>query len=62
MILTLALFHQYESVGLLIAAKGIIRFNDNNRTEQKTEYVVIGTLISITVAIVTGLIVTGLTT
>jgi hypothetical protein len=60
MILTLALFQQYESVGLLIAAKGIIRFNDSNRTEQKTEYLAIGTLISITVAIVTGLIVTKL--
>jgi hypothetical protein len=62
MILTLALFQQYESVGLLIAAKGIIRFNENNRTEQKTEYLVIGTLISITVAIVTGLIVGKLIT
>ena|SRR5205809_5962031 len=60
MILTLALFQQYESVGLLIAAKGIIRFNENDRTEQKTEYLVIGTLISITVAIVAGLIVTRL--
>jgi hypothetical protein len=59
MILTLSLFNQYEAVGLLIAAKGIIRFNDNNRTEQKTEYLVIGTLLSIATAIITGLIVTG---
>lgn len=57
MILTLALYDQYEAVGLLIAAKSIIRFNDSNRTEQKTEYLVIGTLISISVAIVTGLVV-----
>jgi hypothetical protein len=61
MILTLALFDQYESVGLLIAAKGIIRFNENNRTEQKTEYLVIGTLISLALAIATGLVVTELT-
>lgn len=60
MILTLALFDQYEAVGLLIAAKSIIRFNEGNRTEQKTEYMVIGTLISIVVAIVTGLIVAAL--
>jgi hypothetical protein len=56
-ILTLALYNQYEAVGLLIAAKGIIRFNENDRTEQKTEYLVIGTLISILLAIITGLIV-----
>lgn len=62
MILTLALYHQYEAVGLLIAAKGIIRFNENNRTEQKTEYLVIGTLISIATAVVTGLVVAGLLT
>ena len=60
MILTLALYDQYEAVGLLIAAKGIIRFNDSNRTEQKTEYLVIGTLISIATAVITGLIVAGL--
>ncbi len=56
-ILTLVLYNQYEAVGLLIAAKGIIRFNENNRTEQKTEYLVIGTLISIVLAIITGLVV-----
>lgn len=60
MIITLVLYNQYEAVGLLIAAKGIIRFNDNNRTEQKTEYLVIGTLISIALAMITGLIVIGL--
>ena len=60
MILTLVLFNEYESVGLLIAAKGIIRFNENNRTEQKTEYLVIGTLISIAIAVVTGLIMKAL--
>jgi hypothetical protein len=59
-ILTLALYNQYEAAGLLIAAKGIIRFNENNRTEQKTEYLVIGTLVSIALAIITGLIVIAL--
>lgn len=56
-ILTLVVYNQYESAGLLIAAKGIIRFSENNRTEQKTEYLVIGTLISIAIAMGTGMVV-----
>ncbi|MCR6720297.1 MAG: DUF3307 domain-containing protein [Chitinophagaceae bacterium] len=56
-ILVLVLESQYEAIGLIIAAKGIIRFNETNRTERKTEYLLIGTLISFTIAIVTGLIV-----
>lgn len=57
LILVLVLQHQYEAIGLLIAAKSILRFNEHNRPEQKTEYLLIGTLISIGLAIVTGLIV-----
>ncbi|MEP7230822.1 MAG: DUF3307 domain-containing protein [Ginsengibacter sp.] len=48
---------QYSAIGLLIAAKGIIRFNEKDRQEIKTEYLVIGTLLSIGIAIVTGLII-----
>jgi hypothetical protein len=55
-ILTLVLNHQYEAIGLLIAAKSLLRFSEANRPEIKTEYLLIGTLISITLAIVTGLI------
>lgn len=55
-ILTLVLHHQYEAIGLLIAAKSLLRFSEANRPEIKTEYLLIGTLISITLAIVTGLI------
>jgi hypothetical protein len=47
---------QYSAIGLLVAAKGIIRFNEKDRPEIKTEYLVIGTLISIGMAIATGLI------
>lgn len=56
-ILVLVLQNQYEAIGLLIAAKSIIRFNETDRPEQKTEYLLIGTLISISMAVVTGLIV-----
>lgn len=56
-ILVFVLINQYEAIGLLIAAKGIVRFNENNRPEIKTEYLLIGTLISIALALGTGLVV-----
>jgi hypothetical protein len=46
---------QYSAIGLLVTAKGIIRFSEKDRQEIKTEYLVIGTLLSIGVAILTGL-------
>jgi hypothetical protein len=55
----LVLHDQYSAMGLLIAAKGIIRFSEKDRQEVKTEYLVIGTLLSISLAIVTGLAVKG---
>jgi len=55
-ILTLVFNHQYEAIGLLIAAKSLLRFSETNRPEIKTEYLLIGTLISITMAILTGLV------
>lgn len=51
------LYSEYSAIGLLVAAKGIIRFNEKDRQEIKTEYLVIGTLLSIGIAIVTGLVV-----
>jgi hypothetical protein len=54
-ILTLILNHQYEAIGLLIAAKSLLRFNEVNRPEIKTEYLLIGTLISLSIAIITGI-------
>jgi len=51
----LVLQSQFSAIGLLIAAKGIIRFNEKDRQEIKTEYLVIGTLMSISLAILTGL-------
>ena len=61
LILTLVLEGQFEAIGLLTAAKTIVRFIDNDRTEQKTEYLLIGTLLSVGIAILTGLAVQKLT-
>jgi hypothetical protein len=55
-ILTLVFNHQYAAMGLLITAKSLLRFSEANRAEIKTEYLLIGTLISITIAILSGLI------
>jgi hypothetical protein len=56
-ILIFVLNNQYSAIGLLVAAKGIIRFNEKDRPEIKTEYLVIGTLLSIVTAVITGLII-----
>lgn len=56
-VLILVFQNQYSAIGLLVAAKGIIRFSEKDRPEIKTEYLVIGTLLSIGIAIITGLIV-----
>lgn len=53
--LTLAfiLLGQYEAVGLIIAAKSILRFN----ATQKSEYVLVGTLLSFSIAAFTGMVI-----
>ncbi|MFW6370401.1 MAG: DUF3307 domain-containing protein [Bacteroidota bacterium] len=51
--LALILGGQYSAVGLIIAAKSILRFNDT----QKTEYVLVGTLLSFGIAILTGILI-----
>jgi hypothetical protein len=56
-VLIFVLKNDYAAIGLLLAAKGLIRFNEKERPEIKTEYLVIGTLISIGIAIVTGLLI-----
>ncbi len=53
-VLVLVLQGQYDAIALLIAAKGIIRFNEKDRPEIKTEYLVIGTLLSIGIALAVG--------
>ena len=54
-VLIFVLKNDYAAISLLLAAKGIIRFNEKDRPEIKTEYLVIGTLLSIGIAIVAGL-------
>jgi len=48
--LTLIILGQYAAVGLIIAAKSILRFNDT----QKSEYVLVGTLLSFGMAVFSG--------
>lgn len=56
-VLSLILQNDFQAIGLLIAAKGIIRFNEKERPEAKTEYLVIGTLLSMGIALLTGLLI-----
>lgn len=57
MILIFLIHGQYGAMGLLIAAKGLLRFNEKDRKEEKTEYLLIGSLLSLGVAIVTSVLV-----
>lgn len=51
--LALIIIGQYEAVGLIIAAKSILRFNGT----QKSEYVLVGTLLSFGIAIFCGILI-----
>ena len=55
LILIFVCMQRYEALGLLIAAKSIIRYSDKQTT--KTEYVLAGTLLSIFIAVIMGLLV-----
>ena len=56
LILAFVIMQRYEALGLLIAAKSIIRFGEKETA--KTEYVLAGTLMSIFIAVMAGLMVT----
>lgn len=56
LILAFVIMQRYEALGLLIAAKSIIRFGEKETA--KTEYVLAGTLMSIFIAVLLGLMVT----
>lgn len=51
--LTFTLLGQYEAIGFIIAAKSILRFAEKDTA--KTEYVLVGTLLSFAIAIFVGL-------
>ena len=60
LVLIFILISQYAAIGFLIASKSILRVSKDNDVEgrKKTEYVLIGTLISFTIAIIIGLLTT----
>lgn len=63
LILTFILVGQVEGIGFLLAAKSIFRFGELSKSKEikTTEYVLIGTLASFTVAILIGLTLNQLT-
>jgi len=57
LILTFILLGQYQAIGFLIAAKSVFRFGDLKESGQRkrTEYILIGTLISFILSILLGI-------
>jgi hypothetical protein len=53
--LTFVMLGRFEAVGFLIAAKSILRFGEKDTI--KSEYVLIGTLLSFGIAIITGVVI-----
>lgn len=58
LVLTFVLLGQYSAIGFLVAAKSILRVSDKieENPRKQTEYVLIGTLISFTIALLVGLL------
>lgn len=56
LILTLLLFDQWSAIGFLATAKSVFRFGDLSRSKDRklTEYILIGTLLSYSIAIAIG--------
>lgn len=55
-VLTLVLMGRFETIGLVLTAKSILRFSDVE-VRKNSEYVLIGTLISFVLSILTGLLI-----
>lgn len=58
-ILIFILVGQYSAIGFLIAAKSIFRYTGKEKSERRrkhTEYILIGTLFSFTIAILVGIV------
>ena len=60
LILTFIITNNITAIGFLLAAKSVFRFGDLNGSKnvKKTEYVLIGTLASFSIATIIGLVVT----
>lgn len=63
LIITFVLLEQYSGIGFLLAAKSVFRFGDMRRQHDRklTEYIMLGTLLSFTSAILLGLLIHKLT-
>ncbi|MDR9439242.1 MAG: DUF3307 domain-containing protein [Halomonas sp.] len=59
LVLTLVLLDQLTAVGFLLAAKSVLRFGDlrDSRDRKLTEYVLLGTLLSVSSTLVLGMLV-----
>jgi len=58
LILTFVLMSQYTAIGFLMTAKSILRFSEKeNNTQLKTEYVLVGTLVSFTLSAMVGVLI-----
>jgi hypothetical protein len=61
LVLTFIIINQYTALGFLMAAKSLLRFSDaEDRTQKKTEYILVGTLMSFASAAIIGTIVSYL--
>lgn len=58
LVLTFVMVGQMSAIGFLIAAKSILRFSDKDSINPRaqTEYVLIGTLLSFTIALIVGIV------
>ncbi|MGZ5255194.1 MAG: DUF3307 domain-containing protein [Flavitalea sp.] len=54
LVLIFILTNRYETIGLLIAAKSILRFSES-KARKHTEYVLIGTMLSFAITLIVGL-------
>lgn len=62
LIVTLVLAGDLTSVGFAVAAKSLLRFGESQKDKQFAEYVLLGTLASVTLAVAGGLVMRHLLT
>lgn len=56
LIITLALAGELSAIGFVMAAKSILRFSESREDRKFAEYVLLGTLISVSIAVTAGLL------
>jgi len=61
LVLTFIIANQYTALGFLVTAKSILRFSEKEpKAQKKTEYILVGTLLSFASAVIVGVIVNAL--